>query len=366
MVGGIQPDTNLAKNAGLKSVLVLTVAGERIFQKDGLQMKYSNNENKIYKVSKILAYASMLLLLTFTMLSWYNAKDSGSLFILITGISITFFLSLMIFKFSNSEFRVEKHAEKMIVKLMDINKEYKKVMEELKTAMEIKSAFTSMVSHELRTPLTSIKEGIGIVLDGSAGTINDEQKKFLELAKRNVDRLHRLINNVLDFTKLGAGKLKYNLKEEDLNKLVKEIVKAYEPVLTKKGLYIKTEFAQKMPRILLDADKISQVINNLLSNAEKFTEQGGIMVTTGYDSVSKQAVVKIIDTGHGIIKDDIDKLFQEFTTVGTKRMLGSTGLGLAICKQIIDGHFGKIYAESEPDKGSVFTFIIPVKGAKNA
>jgi signal transduction histidine kinase len=214
--------------------------------------------------------------------------------------------------------------------------------------------------------LTSIKEGLGIVLDGSAGAINDEQKKFLELAKRNVDRLHKLINDVLDFTKLNTGKLKYNLKEEDLNKLVKEIAQMYGPVLAKKGLYIKTEFAQEMPPVILDADKISQVINNLLNNAEKFTEHGGITVTTGYDGVRNQAVVKIIDTGRGIIREDIDKLFKEFTTVGTHPMLGSTGLGLAICKQIIDGHFGKIYAESEPGKGSVFTVVLPVKGSKNA
>lgn len=249
--------------------------------------------------------------------------------------------------------------------ILDITK-YNKVVEELKTAMEIKSAFTSMVSHELRTPLTSIKEGLGIVLDGSAGAINDEQKRFLELAKRNVDRLHRLINNVLDFTKLNTGELKYNFKEENLNKLVKDIAETYEPVLAKKGLYVRTELEKEMPQVIMDSDKISQVINNLLNNAEKFTEHGGITVKTGYEIAGKQAVVKIIDTGQGIKKEDIGKIFKEFTTVGTRRMLGSTGLGLAICQQIIQGHFGKIYAESEPGKGSVFTFVLPVKVITNA
>jgi two-component system sensor histidine kinase GlrK len=265
----------------------------------------------------------------------------------------------MILRDKNGKFLMTRSS------ILDIT-EYTKIAEKLKNAMEVKSAFTSMVSHELRTPLASIKEGVGIVLDGSAGDINDEQKKFLELAKRNVDRLHRLINNVLDFTKFDAGKMIFNFKEEDLNKLVGELVNANEPALTKNGLYIETEFAGEMPFVILDADKISQVLSNLINNAEKFTIRGGIRVTTSYNSIRDEAVVKVIDTGQGISAEDIGKLFEKFTTVGSKRMMGSTGLGLAICKQIIQGHSGRIYAESELGKGSVFTFVLPVKGAKNA
>jgi signal transduction histidine kinase len=121
-----------------------------------------------------------------------------------------------------------------------------------------------------------------------------------------------------------------------------------------------------MPHVILDADKISQVINNLMNNAEKFTPSGGISVTTSYVKNTDEAVVKISDTGQGISAEDIDKLFEKFTTVGAHRLPGSTGLGLAICKQIIQGHSGNIYAESELGKGSVFTFVLPVKGAKNA
>ncbi len=241
--------------------------------------------------------------------------------------------------------------------------ERKKVEEELREAMSIKSQFTSMVSHELRTPLTAIKEGIAIVLDGSAGKINEDQKDFLSTAKRNVDRLHRLINDVLDFTKLESGKAEFRMEENDINEIIEEIVKTQKAVAGGSGLYLKTNLSPDIEKIRFDSDKIAQVLTNLINNAIKFTTRGGITVTSGIDVEGKAVRVQVEDTGTGIKKENLSRLFVEFQQVGSDkyRKPGGTGLGLAICRQIIEGHGGIIRAESEQGRGSKFIFTLPIK-----
>lgn len=240
--------------------------------------------------------------------------------------------------------------------------EHKRTQEKLKEAMNIKSKFTSMVSHELRTPLTAIKEGIGIVLDGSTGPLNDDQKDFLDTAKRNVDRLHRLINEVLDFAKMESGKMEYKMLENDLNAAIKEIVEVQKTVAQGKGLYLRTELDSNLGKIKFDHDKVIQVLTNLTNNALKFTEQGGITITSAKDGQFIKVAVK--DTGEGIKEEDLPKIFQEFQQVGTDkyRKPGSTGLGLAISKEIIEAHNGKIWIESKRGTGTEFIFILPIEG----
>ncbi len=233
--------------------------------------------------------------------------------------------------------------------------------QELEQLYKIKSDFTSMVSHELRTPLTSIKEGIGIVLDGSAGVLNDEQKDFLEIAKRNVDRLHRLINDVLDFSKLESKKVTFNIKVGDLTRLVKDISDSYRPVCESKGLYLKFVSGKSDNLALFDEDRISQVLNNLLSNAIKFTVAGGITMEILSEKNKGSIVVRISDTGPGIKPEDTARLFERYVQLGgpSDRKTGGTGLGLAISREIIDAHHGRIWVESEYGKGSSFCFSVP-------
>jgi signal transduction histidine kinase len=240
--------------------------------------------------------------------------------------------------------------------------ELEKAQEELKRAMEIKSEFTSMVSHELRTPLTAIKESIGIVLDETAGELNDEQKDFLSTAKRNVDRLHRLINDVLDFSKLESGKIKYDMKPYNINEVIKEAMKTHMSVAEQKNLYLVSNLDPDIPIMVFDDDRITQVITNFLSNALKFTEKGGITVTSDYNKEEKMVYVCVKDTGPGIKKEDIPKLFKQFSQLGGPdgRQTGGAGLGLAICKKIIEDHRGKTWVESEVGKGSSFYFKLPV------
>lgn len=235
--------------------------------------------------------------------------------------------------------------------------EYSKKLEE---AFRIKSDFTSMVSHELRTPLTAIKEGIEIVYDGAAGPIKPEQKDFLAIAKRNVDRLARLINDVLDFQKLEAGKLVFRIEPSDINEVISEVLKIMEPVFEKKKIALVTNLGENLPKINLDRDRIIQVITNLMDNALKFTEEGRVTVISEEKDDFIRVAVK--DTGPGIKAELIPELFQKFTQLerGGMRKTGGTGLGLAISKAIIEGHGGTIWAESEFGKGSTFHFALPM------
>ncbi|MCF7878677.1 MAG: PAS domain S-box protein [Candidatus Omnitrophica bacterium] len=244
--------------------------------------------------------------------------------------------------------------------IFDITLE-KKAEEELKKTIKLKSDFLSTVSHELRTPLAAIKEGINIVYDQSAGEINKEQKEFLNISKRNVDRLARLINDVLDIQKLYSGKMEFNFKKNNINTIIKEVFETMKPHLERKEVKLKLDLDNDIPKLKIDYDKITQVLTNLLNNAIKFTDKGEIVVKSFLEK--NLAKVSVEDTGPGIKKNDIPKLFKTFQQLqaGGGRKTGGTGLGLAICKDIISRHRGKIWVESKKSKGAKFIFVLPIK-----
>jgi len=239
---------------------------------------------------------------------------------------------------------------------------YKELEEKDKRIQElgkIKSDFVSHVSHELRIPMAAIKESINIVLDGVAGKINNQQRKFLDIAKRNVNRLVRLINNVLDFQKFESGKMQFDMQLNDINEVVTDVYKtmAISPNCREVDFSLKLE--DNLPKVRFDRDKIIQVLTNLVSNATKFVDKGNITVAT---SRAENAVgVSVSDTGCGIRKEDLPKLFQKFGQLaeGNNSKTGGTGLGLAISKEIIKQHKGRIWVESEFGKGTTFRIILP-------
>ena len=166
--------------------------------------------------------------------------------------------------------------------------------DEQKTATEMKSKFTSMVSHELRSPLGSIKEGINLVLEGLAGTINDEQKDLLDTAKRNTDRLGRLINDVLDFQKMESGKMEFDIRENDMNEAVLEVNKAMSLLAKEKGLDLVVDADNSMPKVRFDKDKIIQVLTNLVGMLLSAS-------TTKSRPFSCQKLMAVFDLQHGLI-----------------------------------------------------------------
>jgi len=233
--------------------------------------------------------------------------------------------------------------------------------EKLKEVAELKSKLTSMVSHELRTPLAAIKTGISIVLDGLTGGINAEQKEVLDIVKTNVDRLARLINDVLDFHKLESKKMQLKMEENDIVQVIREIYDMMNPLAEQKGLTFTLEVPALLPKAVFDKDRIIQVLSNLVNNALKFTQKGSITITA--DKELQGIHVAVVDTGVGIKQEDISRLFHSFEQLETpdNTKIEGTGLGLAICNEIIEQHGGDIWVESEIGKGSTFHFIIPFK-----
>ncbi len=230
----------------------------------------------------------------------------------------------------------------------------------LRTHAEIKSKFASMVSHELRSPLAIIQGSVSLVKDGLVGPVNEEQKGILGTGLKGVERLGRLINNVLDFQKIESGKMEYDMRENDIKETVLEASQGLRFLSEPKGLDLRVQPRDILPRIKFDKDKIIQVLINLISNAIKFTSQGS--VTINIQRENNTAHVEIRDTGPGIKAEDIPRLFQPFEQLdkGRGRAKGGTGLGLAISKEIVLAHGGKIWAESEIGKGSAFHFTLPV------
>lgn len=238
--------------------------------------------------------------------------------------------------------------------------EHKRVIQALQDAVMIKSDFTSMISHELRTPLCAIKEAVGVVADGAAGPTNDQQAQFLGLAKRNVDRLHRLINDVLDFSRLERGGAPTNIQPHALNELVADVSERQRTGAQRRGIELEVSLDDRIGVVPLDEQRIGQLLINLLSNAIRYCDGPLVRVSTvkGADEV----VVTVRDSGPGIAPEYLETIFDPFVQLssGLGRQVGGTGLGLAISRQIIELHGGRIWAESTPGEGSAFSFALPL------
>lgn len=225
---------------------------------------------------------------------------------------------------------------------------------------KVRTEFISITSHELRTPLAAIKEAVSLIIDGVTGPVNDKQHKFLDMARRNIDRLTAIINDLLDLSKIASGKVVLQRVDTNINHLLEEVAATFDPVATEGNIRITLALDSKLPQVKVDRAKITQVLSNLVSNALKFTPKGG-QVTLGSMYKSKDITLWVRDSGIGIAKNNFDKLFKKFQQIENTltRSVGGTGLGLAISKEIIEMHGGRIWVESEMGKGSTFYFSLP-------
>jgi len=238
--------------------------------------------------------------------------------------------------------------------------ERREAEERVKEAIELKSQFISTVSHELRTPLAAVKEGVAIVLDEVTGRINADQKKFLDIAGRNVDRLSDLINEVLDFQKLEAGRMKLDLQTNSIDEVVSDVRETMALYARKSQVELSFDTAKSMPRAKFDRVKIIQVLTNLISNAIKFTPEEG-RVSVNVQQQNADWVISVSDTGMGIPKEMLPKIFERFYRVSRPGVeIQGTGLGLAIVHKIVTMHGGRIEVESEAGRGAVFTVFLPM------
>ncbi len=246
-----------------------------------------------------------------------------------------------------------------------VREETERLLEEI-TDEIIKDKFVSNVTHELRTPIVAMQKAMAILQGHDAGALNDTQSNFLGIVSRNLGHLSRLVEDLLDIAKIDSGKMRFKSVPTRLDKLILDACDTLDTWAKSKDIQIVRKIEGNFPEINLDPDKITQVLNNLIGNAVKFTPQGGkITVQSVWSPDNTKVVVSITDTGIGIAKEDVPKLFGRFQQFGDQQGVAGTGLGLSIAKEIVERHGGQISVASEEKKGSSFTFTLPVKPVRN-
>jgi PAS domain S-box-containing protein len=273
---------------------------------------------------------------------------------------------------ANLEARVVERTaqlQRVNVKLEVENAERRKVESaiydkniELQNAAAAKDQFLANMSHELRTPLNGIIGFAELLVDGKPGRVNPKQTEYLQDILGSGKHLLQLVSDVLDLAKVGAGKMELKPENFSLRKAVEEACAVARPIAEKKNVRIDVDIAAELGDVVLDRQKLKQVLYNLLSNAIKFNYQGGKVEirATGHDAGCFKLVV--YDTGVGIKREDAGRLFKEFEQLdsGVSRLHEGTGLGLALTRRIVELQGGTICLESEFGKGSTFTILLPL------
>jgi len=228
-------------------------------------------------------------------------------------------------------------------------------------ANRLKSEFLANMSHELRTPLNCIIGFTEFLVDEKAGSLNAKQKEYLTDVHNSSRHLLQLINDVLDLAKVEAGKLDLNPETFSLSKAVEEVCAVVKGIAQKKSVIVKWSVAPELADITLDQQKFKQICYNLLANAVKFTDPGGSVTINALAREGQRFEVRVADTGIGIKKEDMHRLFREFEQLetGSARRFEGTGLGLALTKKLVEFHGGSIAVESEHGKGSTFSVTLP-------
>lgn len=267
-------------------------------------------------------------------------------------------------------FKTSSEISPNVIMIKNISNEYSlekkanKAVEDAESASKIKNEFVANVTHELRTPVNGILGNTNILLDND----NDpETEKILKTIKQSCDAMNSLINSILDFSKLEAGKFTLENRRFEFRSMIDYIKSTHMPKITEKGLQFFVTISPEVPEyIVADELRIGQILNNLLSNACKFTHLGKISVEvlkTGHEKNRIELFFMVVDTGIGIDQSQADKLFKSFSQVDASisRKYGGTGLGLNISKQLVELMGGNITCESEINKGTMFSFSIWVE-----
>ena len=239
--------------------------------------------------------------------------------------------------------------------------ERKRIEQRLHRASRMKSEFLANMSHELRTPLNGIIGFSELLVDEKAGPLNPRQREFLNDILRSGEHLLQLINDVLDLSKVEAGKMVLYPERLEVGKAIREICAVVSPMTKKKSIRVEVSVSTQAESIVLDPHKFKQVLYNLLSNAAKFTDPGGAIAVEATRLEDERLQLVVRDNGVGIAATDLDRIFHEFTQLdaGSARRHEGTGLGLALTRKLVEFQGGSISVDSESGKGSVFTVRLP-------
>lgn len=271
------------------------------------------------------------------------------------------------------------------LKSASLYEEIKRNNKKLERLERLKSEFISIVSHELRTPLTAIKNSLDIILSGKTGELTDNMNKFVNMAKRNVARLSGIINDLLDLSKIEAGKMDFKFEMIKIEPVIDYVKTSLDEMAKEKNLTLKTRIEDNFAPIYADTHRLEQVLTNLVSNAIKFTPEGGqieirtemidakdINYVEMFESEFKQLhgkylLVCVKDNGIGISQENLAHVFDKFAQIenSLSRKVGGSGLGLPIARQLLEVHNGAIWCNSKPEKGSSFYFALPVADERN-
>lgn len=231
---------------------------------------------------------------------------------------------------------------------------------ELKKLEKMKEDFISTISHEFKTPLTSIMIGTSLIVDENIGVLNDKQRNIINTMRDDVERLSELVTDLLQLSKLQSDSTIFNFRDCSIVGIIETCVKNFYQRSESIEVNIYYEVDENLPRIKADGEKMSWVINNLISNALKYTNAGDEILVSAEVKYNKMQV-SVKDTGIGIPEEYIEKIFDKFIQViGSDSEIRGSGLGLTISKQIVEAHNGTIWCESEVDVGSTFTFTLPL------
>jgi signal transduction histidine kinase len=234
----------------------------------------------------------------------------------------------------------------------------------------MKSAFMANMSHELRTPMNTIIGYSEMLIDGVDGPLNKEQERSLDKVRESARHLLKLIDDVLNISRIESAKMPLEIKELHIKSVVESVISAFDPLIAKKGLTLSLNVSEQLPAVYGDEEKIKQILTNLLSNAVKFTHKGGITITAlvsdqGVNSGETPLFLEtcIADTGIGIKEEDLGKIFDKFVQVDFTlvRSYEGTGLGLSIAEGLVKLHGGNLRVTSAYGKGSTFCFTLPLK-----
>ncbi|MFA5144309.1 MAG: HAMP domain-containing sensor histidine kinase [Candidatus Omnitrophota bacterium] len=233
---------------------------------------------------------------------------------------------------------------------------------------KLKTEFLAIAAHEMRTPLSTIKSSISLVADGITGPLNEEQRRFLDMANRNIDRLAFLLDNFFLLADLESGTVELLKTEVDINEVIEGAIAMSAEPAHSSGILLVFEPDRTIGKVEADRRKIFHTVNNLISNAIKFSGEGKVIkiVSAKYSADGDFIKVSVKDTGIGIDRKDFEKIFDKFRQSDSSltRKFPGSGVGLAICKRVIELHDGKVWVESEVGKGSTFHFILPLKRGK--
>ena len=232
----------------------------------------------------------------------------------------------------------------------------------------------AMVCHDLRTPLAAIKEALALLTETAGSQLDERQRRYLTVAREEIDRLNRMVNNLVEVSRMDSGRVVLNSDAIDLPELLSTAIESLSPLVSKRNLVVKRNIASHLPPVMGDPDRLLRVFNNILDNAIKYSPPGGTIrvdigsVAPGSSVLAQKGIlagagyieVTVSDDGPGIPTEALDRIFDQFECVDPRGP--GTGLGLAIVRSIVEMHHGKVWAESTLGQGARFHLILPFKG----